>query len=141
MMKRKSIFDMEAMMVPVKDALQKWHTEEKSQAISTELEKRVIRYLKNKEYINRTSQERRFYIDLDEDLRFYGDVQFLLVQVGKYNVFQAIGWKMNLKIYGEELKYNKWKDSDHSPKVLVYWDDKSQKVDVTLNESATTATN
>ena len=128
-------------MVPVKDALQKWHTEEKSQAISTELEKRVIRYLKNKEYINRTSQERRFYIDLDEDLRFYGDVQFLLVQVGKYNVFQAIGWKMNLKIYGEELKYNKWKDSDYSPKVLVYWDDKSQKVDVTLNESATTATN
>ena len=136
MMRKENIFDMEAMMVPVKEALKKWHTEEKSQAISTELEKKVIRCLKNKEYINRTSQERRFYVDLDEELRFYGDVQFLLVQVGKYNVFQAIGWKINLKIYEEEIKYKKWKDSEYSPKVLVYWNGESKKVDVTLNESA-----
>lgn len=130
---KENIFDLQAMMDPVRATLEEYYTEEKSLEISKELETLVLNHLE-KAQCNRLSQERSFYVELHEDMRLFGDIQFLLIQAGKYNILQAIGWKASLVCYGEETRYNVWKNCDYSPKVLVYWN--GSNVEIALNESA-----
>ena len=131
------IFDLNAMEEPIGEFVKNsGYTGEKEEAVEF-LKGLILSDLKERQekriQKNRMSQERSFHIE-GCGFEAYGMIQFLLIQTGSLNIFQAIGWIMSIEYNGYEGKYKVWKYCDYSPKALVYWN--GERVKVTLNESA-----
>ena len=134
-----NVFDLELLQEPIIDSLKKsgYTDKRKIEKIAVECVKQIRNELKKREGINenRMSQERLFNVEV-YGMHLHGRIQFLLIQSGEYNIFQAIGYEIGFDVLSEgiSLKCKHWDFFTELPKVFVYWDTKDKKSKVTVRD-------
>lgn len=136
---KKNIFDLELLQEPIIDSLKKsgYTDKGKIEKVADECVEQICNELKKREGVNenRMSQERLFNVAV-YGMHLHGRIQFLLIQSGNYNIFQAIGYEIVFNVISEGifLKCKHWDFFTELPKVLIYWDTKDKKSKVTVRD-------
>lgn len=87
---------------------------------------------REKFFLNLMAQERSFEVEV-RGRRIHGDIQFLLIQAGRFNIFQAIGYKMSVEDTDGIYSYKDWGlYKDYLPTTLVWWNPKSRESETTV---------
>lgn len=131
---KKNIFDLTLLEGPIRSSLEKEgckdeaRIEEIQKAFDERIQKDLI---EGEKWHDRMSQERSFNVEVF-GRRLYGDLQFLLIQTGKYNIFQAIGYAMYYDSPdGTEIKHIKWGHyNGFLPCTVLHWDPDTKQVKI-----------
>ena len=127
----KNIFDLELLQEPIMESLKgAGSTDEKwISGVAEYFREKILNEIKTKEGINKNcTQECSFNVEVF-DMWLKGRIQFLLIKLTSYNIFQAIGYDMELNIRSEgvNLRRIQWEHFQEHPIVEVYWNANEKK--------------